>query len=76
MIMGACPYADCDEAFMIPIAERVPSFERWECDRCGRVIWTHHSRFDPWSLTEADFLAAYQIDEATKRITPTGPATS
>jgi hypothetical protein len=66
MIIGSCPYTDCDEPFMIPIAA---GFEKWKCEKCDRVIWTRHSRFDPWSMTEAEFLATYEVDEANKRIT-------
>lgn len=69
MIIGNCPYPDCDEGFMIPIAPNAPRFERWTCEKCQRVIWTRHSRWDPWSLTEAEFLAQYDVDEAKKRIT-------
>ena len=72
MIIGSCPYADCDVAFMIPIAS---GYERWTCETCKRVIWTRHSRLDPWSMTEAEFLAAYNVDQATKQITKRPAAT-
>ena len=65
MIIGSCPYADCDEPFMLPIAH---GYQRWACEKCQRVIWTRHSRLDPWSLTEAEFLAQYEVVEATKQI--------
>jgi hypothetical protein len=68
MIIGACPYPDCDEPFMLPIASGA-RFEKWNCEKCGRVIWTCHSRFDPWSMTEADFHAHYEVNEPMKCIT-------
>lgn len=67
MIIGDCPYDDCDELLMIPIAA---GFERHACDGCGRIMWTRHSRLDPWSMTEAEFLANYDVDQETKRVTP------
>lgn len=71
MILGTCPYEDCDHPLVLPISEPPGvRFERHECDGCDRVIWTRHSRIDPWSMTEADFLAAYEVDKATKSIKP------
>lgn len=66
MIIGECPYPDCDECFMLPIAS---GFEKWTCEQCHRVIWTRHSRLDPWSMTEADFHATYIVDDTTKQVT-------
>lgn len=68
MIIGTCPYSDCDEPFLLPIADRV-GYQRWTCEHCQRVIWTRHSRVAPYSMTEEDFLATYDVDEATKAIT-------
>lgn len=68
MIFGDCPYADCAEVFGIPFAGR-PTYEKWNCEKCQRVIWTRHSRLDPWSMTEAAFHAAYIVDEASKAVT-------
>jgi hypothetical protein len=70
MIIGLCPYRVCDAPMMIPIAERTPSYQRHECDTCGRPIWTYHSRMTPWSVTEAEFLTRYEVDEQTKQIRP------
>ncbi len=66
MIFGGCPYVGCDAPFSLPI--QGTRFERHECERCGRVIWTKHSRIDPWSMTEADFLEAYDVDPVAKTI--------
>lgn len=68
MILGSCPYDDCDGPLMIPICDNPPQFEKHECEECGRVIWTRHSRIDPWSMTEAEFLAAYDVDEIAHTI--------
>jgi hypothetical protein len=72
MILGDCPY-DCGEPMLLPIAGYGDQFERHECEGCGRVIWTHHSRIDPWSMTEADFLAAYDVDAETGQVLKRGP---
>ena len=68
MIFGDCPYDDCRGPMSIPIVERVPSFERHRCTTCGRVIWTRHSRIDPWSMTEDKFLAGHVVDQTRKTI--------
>lgn len=69
MIIGECPYDGCIGRIWIPICDNPPQFERHECEECERVIWTRHSRIDPWSTTEADFLNEYDVDRDTKRIT-------
>lgn len=69
MIMGSCPYEDCDAPLWRPICKSPPKLERHECESCQRVIWTYHSRWDPWSMTESDFLSVYEIDEGTKSVT-------
>ncbi|KKK47937.1 hypothetical protein LCGC14_3150140 [marine sediment metagenome] len=66
MIFGGCPYDGCDAPFGIPI--QCTQFERHECETCGLVIWTKHSRINPWSMTEADFLEAYDVDPLAKTI--------
>lgn len=69
MIIGSCPYEGCDGPIFIPICDDPPMMERHLCDVCKRPVWTRHSRFDPWSMTEPDFLKEYDVDEATKAIT-------
>ncbi len=60
MILGACP--TCDESLMIPLlAGQLPSCERHDCDPCGEVLWTKHSRWNPWSLTEDEFFKEYTV---------------
>jgi len=76
MIIGGCPYDDCNAPLLIPIAEVTPRLERHECEDCGRVIWTYHSRWEPWSMTEAEFLAEYIVDEETRTIERRGEAAS
>lgn len=69
MILGECPYDDCAGPLMIPLADLpLPRFERHACDTCHRIIWTHHSRIDLWSMPEADFLLEYRVDDETKAV--------
>lgn len=70
MIFGTCPYEDCDGSLWLPAEPEGVKYERHECETCHRVIWTRYSRLDPWSMTEAEFLAAYEVDEATRTIQP------
>lgn len=67
MIIGTCPY-DCGEPMVLPICDEPVQFERHECEGCGGVIWTRHSRLDPWSMKEADFLSEYDVNQDTKVI--------
>ena len=73
MIIGTCPYDGCEEALWIPIADPAPQYERHQCEGCEGWIWTYHSRLDPWSMTEKDFLTEYTVDEATKSISEVAP---
>ena len=68
MILGSCPYEDCDEPLMLPIADVCPAFQKHTCEGCKRVIWTKHSRIDPESYTEEGFTEVYEVDETTKKI--------
>lgn len=72
MIMGDCPYDGCIEPLFIPCAEQTPAFERHVCEGCRGVIWTRHSRIDPWSMTEDEFLSAYEVDDETRAVRPRG----
>jgi len=69
MIIGSCPYEECDAPLFMPIADSL-GFQRHACEQCGGVIWTLHSRIDPWSMTEAEFLVEYDVDDERKTITP------
>jgi hypothetical protein len=71
MIIETCPYDDCKGRLWVACAETTPAFERHDCETCARPIWTRHSRIDPWSMTEADFLEAYTVNDETRRIAPT-----
>ena len=76
MILGNCPYEDCDDALMIPIADLpLPRFQRHKCEECKRTIWTLHSRITPESYTEEGFKERFDVDEATKHITEKTPPT-
>lgn len=68
MIIGDCPYEGCVGRVWLPICDKPPAFERHLCDECGGAIWTYHSRLDPWSMTETDFLNAYEVNRDTKTV--------
>lgn len=70
MILGECPYDDCDqfEGREIPNGVRLPAFAQDTCSGCGRIVWVRFSRVDPVAYTEADFLARYVVDEETQQI--------
>ena len=70
MIISTCPYDGCDGLLMTPICEHPPKFEKRDCDECGRVVWVYHSRMAPSSFTEQGFAELYNINEATRVITP------
>ena len=70
MNCGECPYDDCDEVRMTALPEHTPAFCRVVCEKCHRPFWLKLSRLDPAAWTEADFLAEFIVDEATKSITP------
>lgn len=70
-VLGECPYDDCTEPLPWmdppddpPYTAMVPT----TCEGCGRVYWTRLARMDPWSMTEADFLEEYEVDEETRTI--------
>jgi hypothetical protein len=67
--LGNCPYDGCAGVFMLETPDRTPVFAKLECETCGRPVWYRFSRVDPEAWTEPDFLAEFEIDEATKRIT-------
>jgi len=71
MIIGECPYDDCDHGAMraLPGPEvRLPAYARDHCKGCGRVVWVKYSRVYPIAWTESDFLAEHEIDEAMQQI--------
>lgn len=70
MIIGPCPYSDCDELHMVPIGPRPPMMSRERCEGCGRTYWLRHSRIEPDALTEEEFATGFDVDHATKMITP------
>ncbi len=69
MISGTCPYEGCGGMVWLPIADLpLPRYQKHDCEECGRVIWTKHSRLDPESWTEADF--PFVVDEEKKTLEP------
>lgn len=67
MIFG--DYPCCGGALCLTVPDKTPVFEREECPHCGAVVWHFLSRLDPVSYTEKEFLAQYDVDAATKKIT-------
>lgn len=65
MIFG--DYPCCGGPLAIPMAH-APSFEKEACPHCGATVWHRHSRIEPASWTEADFLAEFVVDEVTREI--------
>jgi hypothetical protein len=69
MIMGECPYDDCDDFQMRILPEvDLPKFSKETCPGCGRRIWVLYSRVDPMIFTETGFSERYTVDEETKHI--------
>lgn len=73
MIIGGCPYDDCNAPLMTPIAT-AGMVERHECKHCQRTIWTYHSRIDPWSMTDDDFRQEWDVNEEEKTTRKRGAA--
>jgi hypothetical protein len=71
VIIGQCPYEDCDGTHMVPLARDValPCFEKLTCEYCLRPYWMKHSRILPECFTPDEFAAEYHVDEKTKVIT-------
>lgn len=69
MIFGDCPYEDCDGTHAIAGTEHTPAFSKETCDKCGRMYWMYHSRFEPQAYTPEDFAKKFVVDEETKNIT-------
>jgi len=75
MILGTCPYPNCDQFMANPIADLpLPQYERLRCEHCGRVVWLKHSRIDPEAWTDEDFREAHDVDDETKAVTPKEPS--
>ncbi len=45
MIMHNC--IECDYFEMIPLADKCPALQRYECPECDTAQWIRHSRIDP-----------------------------
>ena len=69
MIIGTCPYEGCEGRVWEAIADLpLPKYQKHTCEECKRVIWTKHSRIDPCSWTEENFLKEYRVNKKTKVI--------
>ena len=64
MIIGKCPYEDCDGDVWEPMGP-AGAWQQHDCETCERTIWTYHSRLAPVSVTDAEFRAEYTVDDAT-----------
>lgn len=75
MITGTCPYKGCSGMVWTSTPEgmELPKYERHLCEECKRVIWTKHSRVDPCSWTERNFLKKYRVNKKTKMIEERNP---
>lgn len=72
MIIGQCPYSDCDGSIWLGCDDwPMPSVYKHKCKVCDKVIWTNISRIDPKSWTEKDFIETHKIDEETKKVSET-----
>lgn len=71
MQMGECPYEGCDDFQMRILPDKpLPLFSKESCPGCGRVIWVYYSRVEPAAYTEDGFAKEFEVDEATRKITP------
>lgn len=69
MILGECPYEDCDGHHMLGVPEVTPKFGKETCEKCGREYWMYYSRFEPEAYTPEQFAEKWSVDEETKVIT-------
>ena len=67
MIIGDCPYDDCDGHVWEPIGQ-AGAWRPHPCETCHRMMWTYHSRIEPLSLTDAAFREKFLVDEQTHTI--------
>lgn len=67
MIFGEYPC--CDGHLCLSVPDVTPAYLRQVCPHCGEVVWHILSRLDPESMTESAFLAKFDVDYETKRIT-------
>lgn len=71
MIIGKCPYEDCDNMLMTAFSHldiRCPKFVKVECDKCNRMHWLYVSRVNPDRYTLEEFDKKFEVDEETKSI--------
>jgi hypothetical protein len=67
MILGECPYGDCDGFMLTPIADRY-GFSQEKCPDCNRVVWIEHTRIGPSAYTDEGFREAFDVDDEKKTI--------
>lgn len=55
----------CDYFEMIPMADKTPAFEKYECPECNTTQWIKHSRLQPETYSE-DMI---EVDEEDRSVT-------
>lgn len=71
MIIGECPYKDCDNILMTAFSHlnvECPKFVKVDCDKCLREHWLLVSRVNPDRFTLEEFDKKYEVDEETKSV--------
>lgn len=72
MIFGEYPC--CGGPLCLGVPERTPAYAPEDCPHCGAKVWHVFSRVDPETYLEAEFLAKYEINEATHVVRERDPA--
>lgn len=64
MIIGECPYDECQHSEMRIVPDKpLPIFSKEECRGCGRTVWVYYSRVDPAVYTEEGFNEEWDLGE-------------
>lgn len=67
MIIGECPYGDCEYIMFTPIAPHY-GFSREICKGCKRPVWIEHTRISPGAYTEEGFCKEFDVDHESRKI--------
>lgn len=68
MIFG--DYPCCNGHLSLAMPAKTPAYVPEDCPHCGAKVWHRLSRVESMSWTETDFLAEYDVDAATRIVTP------
>lgn len=69
MIFGTYPCCGGPMSLGLPDGP-LPRFAPQACEHCGAVVWHKFSRIDPESWTDAQFRAAFHVDDQAKTVHP------